>query len=123
MSKRLWSIIGSILTILAFAGGVWGISSFWHNYCSEEDMHEFAQATEIKEVNETALLAMQQSSLVIAQQRAGWLEQQLVYYERTHGCVEHQPSGSCVDRIWRTYQNYLLEYKELQKAIRKQMGN
>ena len=123
MSKRMWSIIGSVLTVLAFAGGVWGISSYWHGYCAKEVIHETAQAAEIKEVNETALLAMQQSSLVIAQQRAAWLEQQLVYYEQSFGCLEHQPSGKCVDRVWRTYQNHLHEYKELQKTIRKQMGN
>lgn len=118
MNKTL-KMIGVILTIVGFAGAVWGVSSYWHGYCADETIHETAQAAEIQEVYETAMLAMQKSSLVIAQQRSAWLEEQLVYYEQKHGCNDTGQTATCTDRVWRTYQKYLMEYKDLQKEIRK----
>ena len=117
MSKKFWAILGSVMTLLAFTGVVWGVSTFWYGYCTKEELHELDQASKIEEARETALIAMQQSRLVIAQQRAAWLEEQLVYYERTHGCVEHQQTSTCNGRVYRTYKRYLHEYLELQKEI------
>jgi len=121
--KKILAILGGALTILAFAGAVWAVSSFWHNYKSEEEIHEFAQSAEIEEVYDTAILAMQKSSLAIAQQRAAWLEEQLVYYERQHGCKDSGQTANCNGRIWKTYNKYLLEYNDLQKEIRKAVNN
>lgn len=124
--KKILTILGGTLTILAFAGAVWGVSSFWHNYCALEEIHEHDQANEIKEVNETALLAMNQSSLAISQQRAAWLEEQLVFYEREHGCREDVITSSCNDRVRRVYLKYLREFNLLQIEISKylkEIGN
>lgn len=121
--NKLLKTFGAILTVAGIVGLIWGVSAFWHNYCAEEQIHENLQAAEIEEVYDTAILAMQKSNLVIMQQRANWLEEQLVYYERQHGCKDSGQTGSCTDRIWRTYKKYLIEYNDLQKEIRKAVKN
>lgn len=119
---KILKILVSIGVVITFAGSVWALSAFWHNYCTAELLHETAQAATIEEVNEIALLAMQKSSLAIAQQRAAWLEEQIVYYEREFSCRESQQTTRCTDRVWRTYQKYLKEYYDLQDEIRKALN-
>lgn len=117
--KKILAITGSFGAVVAFAATVWGLSTFWVEYCNTEANFEREQAEAIADVRETAFLAMQQSGLAIAQQRAAWLEQQLFFYENTYQCQGSAPNGKCNGRVFRTYLNHLREYDQVQKQIQK----
>ncbi len=122
MNKKFWGVIGGVGALLVIAAAIWSISSYWHGYTSAETVHEYDQASEIKNALDYAQLAMQKGQLAIDQQRVKWLEERIFEMEQKYGCEETRITASCSGKIWRTYQKYLKEYNFLLEKISEQTG-
>jgi len=115
MNKTAWGILIGIGTFISIVASVYATSSYWHGYCATEKIHEFKQ-------DEKIILAVNQSTLAILQQRMTWLEQRIWELEKEYACA-NPPGSQCNGTILRTYKNYLKEYRTLQEKISKLLGS
>lgn len=106
MNKTAWGVLIGIGAFLAIVASVWAATSYWHEYCATEVIHETQQ-------DENIGLAMKQSSLAIIQQRMAWLEQRIWEMESEYKCPD------CSGSIKRSYDKYVEEYNSLQIKIQK----
>jgi hypothetical protein len=110
MSKKYWGVIIGFATLLGIAASVWGVSSYWHGYCSVETIKEAKQ-------DDLIMLAVNQSKLALAQQRLRWLEERLYEMESKYGCPH------CSGPTKRRYDKYLREHQALEQKVQQLMGN
>jgi hypothetical protein len=117
MKKIIWGTIAGIMMVVGIAGTMWAGADFWYSYCAEETIHETSQDDSIEKAFKKAVLAFNQGTLAIKQQRASWLEQRIYEMEREFGCP------NCSGTIKITYNKYVNEYRILQQQIAKLMSN
>lgn len=102
--KKAMGIIAGAGALIVIGSAVWAVSSYWHEYKTDETIHEVSQDKDIR-------LAMNQSQLAIIQQRVNWLEQRIWEIEKEYNCPK------CSGTILKTYKKYVQEYTSLQKKI------